>query len=325
MIMAGSASDRMLDTSVFKRLSHNDTGAARGHQGGIVIPKGIAQFFPPLPAVTAKTGPTVDAILTADLFVDGGKVATVETRYQHQTWGGTRSPERRLTDNLGALRNAASEDDIVLFTKDLNEDAYLQIHLIRQGTPEYARLDSVLGEQRSGPLDPSDPPVSVEDIRDAEEYVDAMASEPPAAFGPERAFSETKATRRARDRAFRQKVLQLYGFRCAFTDRSFASPLSEQLFGLDAAHVVPVHARGTDHPANGVALAKDVHWAFDRGLVGIGDDRRIIVPRSVQVLPGNEFLRDLHGRQLNEANAPGMRVLDDALAWHRENVLIQDQ
>lgn len=99
----------MLDTSVYKKLAHNDTGAARGHQGGIVIPRDIAEFFPPLPAVIATSGPTVDARLKADLFVDGVRVAVIETRYQHQTWGGTRPPERRLTDNLGPLRNEASD------------------------------------------------------------------------------------------------------------------------------------------------------------------------------------------------------------------------
>jgi putative restriction endonuclease len=57
----------MLDASVFKKLAHNDTGKARGHQGGIVIPKAISQFFPPLPAVAAVGGPTVDSILVPEV------------------------------------------------------------------------------------------------------------------------------------------------------------------------------------------------------------------------------------------------------------------
>ena len=133
----------MIDTSVFKKLAHNDTGQAAGHQGGIVIPKAISQFFPPLPAVIANGGPTVDSILSADLFVDGQRVDTVQTRYQHQTWRGTRSPERRLTDNLGSLRNKASEDDILLFTKDLDDDgaAMLRGATGLAGTTEEAVLD----------------------------------------------------------------------------------------------------------------------------------------------------------------------------------------
>ena len=71
----------MIDSFVFKKLSHNDTGQARGHQGGVVIPKDIAKFFPALPAVLPGGNPTVDVRLTADLFVDGSRLATVETRY----------------------------------------------------------------------------------------------------------------------------------------------------------------------------------------------------------------------------------------------------
>ena len=89
------------DYAVFKVLANNDTGGAPGHQGGIVIPKDIADFFPPLPSVTSAENPTVEAILTADLFREGHFLETIQTRYQHQTWGGNRSPERRLTANLG--------------------------------------------------------------------------------------------------------------------------------------------------------------------------------------------------------------------------------
>jgi len=313
----------MLDTSVFKKLAHNDTGAARGHQGGIVVPKAIAQFFPPLPSTAGPENPTVDARLKADLFVDGLRVATVETRYQHQTWGGTRPAERRLTDNLGPLRNEASEDDIVLFTKDLSDDAYIQIHLLRKGTLEYEALNAQIGKLRWGPADPQNPPVTLSEIDAAENYVDAEANHPASAFRDKRDTNQVTSVRKARDRAFRNKVLQEYDFRCAFTGRRFVSPLSHRTVGLDAAHVVPVHAKGSDHPANGLPLTKELHWAFDRGLMGVSEDRKILVPPKVAALDGNEFLRDLDGLPIREAQTPALRALAEALYWHRENVLLK--
>ena len=313
----------MLDTSVFKKLAHNDTGQAAGHQGGIVIPKAISQFFPPLPAVTATSGPTVDSILSADLFVNGQRVDTVETRYQYQTWGGTRSPERRLTHNLGRLRNAAAEDDILLFTKDLDDDGYIQLHLIKQGSPEYDAINAKIGTARWGPVDPDNPPVTVTEIAEAEEYLEEEASEPAFAFDEERGTTESKTIRKARDRAFRGKVLEQYDNRCAFTGRKFVSPVGSMVLGLDAAHVIPVSEKGSDHPANGLPLTKDLHWAFDRGLIGVAPDRTILVPASVRALEGNEFLRDLHGKPIREALEPNMRVMDEALDWHRQNRLIE--
>lgn len=313
----------MLDTSVFKKLAHNDTGRAAGHQGGIVIPKAISQFFPPLPAVTATAGPTVDSILSAELFVDGRRVDTVKTRYQHQTWGGTRSPERRLTENLGRLRNEAAEDDILLFTKDLDDDGYIQLHLIKQGTAAYDAINAKIGTLRWGPADPANPPVTITQIVEAEEYVEEEASEPPSAFDEERGTTETTTVRKARDRAFRGKVLQQYDNRCAFTGRKFMSPVGTMVLGLDAAHVIPVSEKGSDHPANGLPLTKDLHWAFDRGMIGVASDRTILVPASVRALSGNEFLRDLHGQPIREANEPNLRVMEEALHWHRQNRLVE--
>ena len=312
----------MLDTSVFKKLAHNDTGAAKGHQGGIVVPKAIAEFFPPLPDVLGGDNPTVDVRLKADLFVDGSRVASVETRYQHQTWGGTRPAERRLTDNLGPLRNLASEDDIVLFTKDLTDDAYIQVHLLRKGTTEYKKLNEQIGTSRWGLVNPKNPPVSVSEIKEAEAYVEAESNLPATAFGDERSTTEVTSIRKARDRAFRNKVLDQYDFRCAFTGRRFVSPVSNRTVGLDAAHIVPVHANGSDHPANGLPLTKELHWAFDRGLIGVGADRAILVPGRVASLEGNEFLRDLNGTPIRESKSPTLRVLDEAIKWHRENVLL---
>lgn len=312
----------MQDTAVFKKLAHNDTGLAAGHQGGIVIPKEIAQFFPQLPPVTLASGPTVDAILIADLIVDGKRVGTISTRYQHQTWGGKRSPERRLTDNLGPLRNLAREGDIVLFSKDLDVDSCIEIRLIRQGSDEFQRVFELVGARRWGVLDRQNPPVSIQELEDAEAYITSQASTQPVAFVNGRREKETVSVRKARDRAFRRRVLEQYDFQCAFTGRTFASPLGMKVVGLDAAHVVPVAELGSDHPANGLPLTKDLHWAFDKGLIGVKDDRTVFVPHSVRSIPGNEFLRDLHGTPIREAREQTFRVMSEALEWHRENRLI---
>lgn len=310
----------MLDNSVFKRISHNDSGQAVGHQGGIVIPKDLAEFFPPLPPIT--TNPTVDVRLKADLFVDGTRVATVETRYQHQTWNGTRPPERRLTDNLGPLRDLSSGGDIILFTKDLADDSYLQLHLVRQGTDEYRRLNSELPTAKWGAVDPTTPPVSVKEIQEAEVLIGKLEAAPPIIFDATRGTVEATTVRKARDRAFRNAVLSQYDYCCAFTGRKFVSPLSQKTIGLDAAHVIPVQEMGSDHPANGIPLTKELHWAFDRGLLGVGDDRKILVPSKVSVILGNEFLKDLNGLIIREAKSRNCRALDEAFAWHRKNILI---
>lgn len=314
----------MLDASVYKRLSSNDTGSAPGHQAGILIPKDISQFFPFLPDVSGSTGPTVSEMLTADLFIGDIFLGTVDARYQHQTWGGTRSAERRLTGNLGPLRNQAVEGDIILFNKDLDVDSHIQLRLLRQGTAGFSRTEKKLGPARWGVVDPDAPPVSTDEIRAADQAIDREAEGPAFAFASDRRITETVTMRRARDRAFRGKVLEQYDYRCAFSGLRFVSPASPRITGLDAAHIVPVHSRGSDHPANGFPLTKDLHWAFDRGLLSVTAHRTILVPARVRELEGNEFIADLDGRPIREAATPGLRALDEALEWHRQNILIRE-
>jgi putative restriction endonuclease len=129
--------------------------------------------------------------------------------------------------------------------------------------------------------------------------------------------------RKARDRAFRRIVLSEYDYCCAFTGRKLVSPESKLTVGLDAAHIVPVQHLGSDHPANGIPLTKELHWAFDRGLLGVEDNRRVVVPSSVKSLNGNEFLKGLHGTTIAEAQSVNCRALDVAFAWHRKNVLVR--
>lgn len=312
----------MLDSAVFKFLSHNDTGAAKGHQGGIVIPKDIARFFPPLQSDPATPSPAVDLELTAELIVDGRFLSVVNTRYQYQTWGGERSPEYRLTRNLGALRNSARKGDLILIRKDLLNNTKIQIHLIRKGSSEYSMLFKKFAGKRWGIVNEEDPPVSVDEIYEEEKYLERLSEADGTAFDESRKILETSTKRKARDRTFRIKVLSQYGFRCSFTGKSFILPKVDPFVGVDAAHIVPVSAGGSDHPANGLALSKDMHWCFDNGLIGVDSDRRIIVPETVRKMPENDFLNSLHGEKIREAEEIKFRALDESFQWHRNNILI---
>jgi putative restriction endonuclease len=46
---------------------------------------------------------------------------------------------------------------------------------------------------------------------------------------------------------------------------------------VQAAHIQPVALSGPDSVRNGLALSGTVHWMFDRGLISIGDDFKILV------------------------------------------------
>ncbi len=49
---------------------------------------------------------------------------------------------------------------------------------------------------------------------------------------------------------------------------------------MEAAHIKPVADDGPDTIRNGLALSGTMHWMFDRGLVSIDDDFKIMVAKN---------------------------------------------
>jgi hypothetical protein len=103
---------------------------------------------------------------------------------------------------------------------------------------------------------------------------------------------------------FKYQVLRRYGAKCAACD--IAVP---QL--LDAAHLCPKKANGSDDPRNGLVLCASHHRAFDAGLFKIN-------PHNMEFIPSAGFeLNELgiSNRKLALAKA----VRSEALSWRWEN------
>lgn len=305
------------DLAIFKILSSNDTSAAPGHQGGIVVPKDLAAFFPGLLDEVTSESPTVESFIDAELWNGPNYLGTARTRYQHQTWGARRSPERRLTSNLGPVRDLAAAGDALLFQRSLSDHNRMKLTLVKAGSALFNDLASSFGKRRWGTL--TEVPASNAELKEGEVEVAEKSNEVFQLFADSIDRHESRVQRIARDRAFRLAVLGNFGSTCAVTGRSLVSP-SGQL-GLDAAHIVPLGYKGTNDIRNGLALSKEIHWAFDLGLLAI-DGGAVVVANRVKADSRNFYLAGFDG-----TNAHGMRFAKvapskDALAWHREHVFL---
>lgn len=69
-----------------------------------------------------------------------------------------------------------------------------------------------------------------------------------------------------RSAAFRKKILELYGHRCAACGLEIGFG-SLPMGLLEAAHLVPFNETQNDHPTNGMALCRNHHWAMDSHLI----------------------------------------------------------
>jgi len=109
--------------------------------------------------------------------------------------------------------------------------------------------------------------------------------------------------RKVRDANFRLLVCRAYDDRCAVT--GFRIVNGGGRAEVQAAHIKPVALNGPDVVQNGIALSGTVHWLFDRHLISIDENYRLLVshnrvPSELRNLfrPGSERLHLPENRSL---------------------------
>lgn len=138
----------------------------------------------------------------------------------------------------------------------------------------------------------------------------------PLVFDEARERVSAIVSRVVRDRVFRRIVLRAYDERCAVTGLKLINGGGRA--EVEAAHIRPVEANGPDIVSNGLALSGTAHWMFDRGLIGLDDDMRIIVSRQANDPDSIQSVINASGRILvpqREADRPHPQFV----RWHREH------
>lgn len=305
--------DSGFDRPVFKVLANNDTGAARGHQGGLVIPKELDEFFPRLSGAPTADNPTLDTDIILELWIEDRPIGIVQSRYQFQTWGGLRSPERRLTGGFAAWRNEAAGGDVAVFERSLDNEFYYRLRLYKEGhLPK--ELAGAVAKRRWGVVNPDLMPASNDEIEATErELLDLAATVDEIFVDRERIASRTQKI--ARNHAFRSAVLNAYDRKCVITGEAIIAPSGSS--SCDAAHIVPVSAGGADIVQNGISLRKDLHWAFDLGLWTFSAEGHFVISEAVSHAH-NQLLFSFRGRRMADPFASHLAPSREAIAWHRE-------
>jgi len=122
-----------------------------------------------------------------------------------------------------------------------------------------------------------------------------------------------------RDTAFGRTVRKAYDYRCAACG---IRVVLDDIFIVDAAHLIPFSESHDDDPRNGIALCKNHHWSMDRSLIAPGADLQWHVSRMLD--DRIEGQRDLIGLRRRNVLLPGSQRYhpkQDALQWRQERLL----
>jgi predicted restriction endonuclease len=116
---------------------------------------------------------------------------------------------------------------------------------------------------------------------------------------------------------FRDIVLFAYMGKCAITGKSITY---ESLSNLEAAHIMPQAHNGPDAVPNGMALCRDLHWAFDKGFFTVKfleDEYIVDVHTNVK---NNELLKEIDGAKIFKPSDPRFRLHNNALEYHQKHI-----
>ncbi|EKB49596.1 HNH endonuclease [Cecembia lonarensis] len=117
---------------------------------------------------------------------------------------------------------------------------------------------------------------------------------------------------------FKREIPKIYDNTCCISGMKIDATLDISM--IDACHVVPFSESYNDTVVNGIALCPNLHRAFDRGLIGIDDNYKVIVSKSFVESESNYSIKDFEGQEIRLPKLIEYYPLKENILWHRDNV-----
>jgi len=118
---------------------------------------------------------------------------------------------------------------------------------------------------------------------------------------------------------FKREIPKIYNNSCCISGMSIITTANISM--LDACHIVPFSESYDDTITNGIALCPNLHRAFDRLLIGIDDDYRVIVSKAFREVDSDYGIMKFEGKQIllpqERKYWPGLEKLE----WHNKKML----
>ncbi|RKU06069.1 hypothetical protein C6502_21525 [Candidatus Poribacteria bacterium] len=152
------------------------------------------------------------------------------------------------------------------------------------------------------------------------EYEQALINEVEQPFSPQKPIAPIPEESPIRNAGFRQAIMGLYDYTCAVCRLRIVTMDGES--ATDAAHIIPFRISKNDDVRNGISLCKLHHWSFDKGLLSVSQTYQVLVsPLMSDQRPTEWMLTELQDKSILLPELNQLYPAQDALAWHREEVL----
>ena len=282
-------------------------------------------FFPPL-STTQLNDKTILPIIP--LFT--GKKLYCSFVYHNDKYHGSTAKNKRneyrlyLNRQLDNNEHPFETDDIVIIRNgEISENNETQqvffLDLIKDtGSILYNQLNTIIN---SSPIKGGYGVIEDDTLQEFERKVDALSNNLEISDTIDDSVTNQLITSDLRtidnifnsSSMFRDFVMASYNYRCAITGMVIRY---ETLFNLEAAHIKPRSHNGSFMPNNGIALCRDMHWAFDKGFFTLTNDYIIKVHPQIT----SDWLFSYNGKNIQLPKEQFYRPLPENIKYHNDNV-----
>ena len=120
-----------------------------------------------------------------------------------------------------------------------------------------------------------------------------------------------------RSGAFKKQVPQIYNYTCCISGMAITANRDIQIQMVDACHIVPFAETHDDHITNGLSLSPNLHRAFDRHLITIDVDYKVVVSNNFTETE-HYSIRQFHGRRILLPKDARFHPSIENLQWHHK-------
>jgi putative restriction endonuclease len=121
-----------------------------------------------------------------------------------------------------------------------------------------------------------------------------------------------------RGSVFKREIPRIYNNTCCISGMRIDTLSNISM--IDACHIVPFSESYDDTITNGIALCPNLHRAFDRGLIGIDEDYRVVISKSFNEDTTSYSIRAFEGKGIYLPDVNSQYPLKENFIWHMINV-----
>lgn len=117
---------------------------------------------------------------------------------------------------------------------------------------------------------------------------------------------------------FKREIPKIYNNTCSISGMRIYATIAVSM--IDACHIVPFSISYDDTVSNGIALSPNLHRAFDRGLITIDSNFKVIVSSRFNEEKSQYSIRIFEGKEIKKPTLLEYYPSKKNLEWHMKNI-----